>query len=68
MPVVAQHLGFELEHFVATAREQIARHALKKRGFVVETPEGWVEEGSPGYDQTIKTYSFENLPWRIGHV
>ena len=31
MKVVAQHFGFEPEHVVAAAKEQIARHALKKR-------------------------------------
>ena len=31
MKVVAQHFGFEPEHVVAAAREQIARHASKKR-------------------------------------
>jgi transketolase len=30
MKVVAQHFGFEPEHVVAAAREQIARHVLKK--------------------------------------
>jgi hypothetical protein len=31
MKVVAQHFGFEPEHVVAAAKEQIARHASKKR-------------------------------------
>jgi transketolase len=31
MKVVAQHFGFEPEHVVAAAREQIARHASKRR-------------------------------------
>jgi transketolase len=31
MKVVAQHFGFEPEHVVAAAREQITFHALKKR-------------------------------------
>jgi transketolase len=30
MKLVAEHFGFEPEHVVAAAREQIARHALKK--------------------------------------
>jgi hypothetical protein len=29
MKVVAQHFGFELEHVVVAAKEQIARHASK---------------------------------------
>ncbi len=31
MKIVTQHFGFEPEHVVAAAREQIARHASKKR-------------------------------------
>jgi hypothetical protein len=30
MKVVAQHFGFESEHVVTAAKEQIARHASKK--------------------------------------
>jgi transketolase len=30
MKVVAQHFGFDPAHVVATAKEQIARHAVKQ--------------------------------------